>query len=566
LNVNSEVLPEIARYKAVRYIHEAHPPRLMNNVAQPQDIVQGNVAWEIIQGNAIFNGIEYKGEGQVIAIADTGFDRGDIRDVPPAFTGRVEKLYSLGRINNSDDPDSHGTHVCGTAVGVINSPQYGLIEAPASQAKLVMQSCYKDKHSILGGIPVGLTELFRVPYDDDGARIHSNSWGTSRRGIQDEYNSYAQSVDKFIWEHPDMVICFAAGNDGVCSNEAGQIAPSSISAEPAAKNCITVGASESRQPQITWDRGDQPYTYGSLCSKKFGKRPIYSDHMADNPEGMAAFSSRGPTANSRIKPDIVAPGTCILSTLSRLANPNGSYGISHDANLEFKSGTSMATPLVASCCAVIRECLIKNGCVAPTAALIKAILINGAVRLRGQYGPLEVKRWPNCDSGFGRINLANSVSLAANGQYGGYREATLDDSGEFLEIRITAPDTVPRSQLKVTLVYSDPPGAALQNNLNLIVSSCNVEMHGNKGHTIYRPGYDDRGDFDNDNNVEQVVWTEIISGEVTIKVLAYRVTRYKQPFACVWQFYSDEQREYLEHMRREFMERQERGLLLQGLF
>ena len=38
--------------------------------------------------------------------------------------------------------------------------------------------------------------------------------------------------------------------------------------------------------------------------------------MADNPDQVVAFSSRGPTEDGRIKPDVVAPGTFILSTRS----------------------------------------------------------------------------------------------------------------------------------------------------------------------------------------------------------------------------------------------------------
>ncbi|EEP81174.1 predicted protein [Uncinocarpus reesii 1704] len=535
-----EALTAFAGMDAIRYIHEAHEPRPANEITR-----------DIIHGNARIKSEIYKGTGQVIAVADTGFDIGDQTDTLSAFAGRVKRLYPLGRPDNADDPTGHGTHVCGIIVGNIKSQHYQHIEAPASEAQLVIQSCYKTKNRTLGGLPPDLADLFRVPYVEDGARIHTNSWSTAPMYGQPPYNGAARSVDEFVWKHQDMVICFAAGNDGRDGAKTGRTDPGSISSEPAAKNCITVGASESARPDITWDSSilstkPKEFTYGEYFPSKFPKPPISTDHMANNVDGMAAFSSRGPTKEKRFKPDVVAPGTCILSTCSRrLKIPFKHYGISKDKELMFDSGTSMATPLVASCCAVIREALIKNGCPAPTAALVKALLINGAVELKGQYEPSEAKPTPNSDFGFGRVNLENSLIPVGRGTTGGYIEATLDDDEEKdpYKLEITVPQsndghskstTLPT--LKVTLVYSDLQGAELQNNLNLAVISGDVERHGNQGTKEFRTeGPWEQDDFDNLNNVEQVTWEGISPGKVIIKIRTAWVTSDDQPFACVWQ-------------------------------
>jgi hypothetical protein len=80
--------------------------------------------------------------------------------------------------------------------------------------------------------------------------------------------------------------------------------------------------------------------------------------------------------------------------------------------------------------------------------------------------------------------------------------------------------------LKVTLVWSDPPGAALQNDLDLIVRAHNgQERHGNSG--------TGRG-FDRVNNVEQIVWPNIPPGDAQITVRAFRITKFPQPFAYAW--------------------------------
>src|ERR1044072_573657 len=121
---------------------------------------------------------------------------------------------------------------------------------------------------------------------------------------------------------------------------------------------------------------------------------------------MAAFSSRGPTPEGRIGPTVVGPGTSVLSALSRAATstPGDPFGSSADPAFMFDSGTSMATPLVAGCVAVLRETLVKNGTPKPSAALIKAMLINGADELKGQYPPSEAGPSPNNNSGFGIVN------------------------------------------------------------------------------------------------------------------------------------------------------------------
>ena len=77
----------------------------------------------------------------------------------------------------------------------------------------------------------------------------------------------------------------------------------------------------------------------------------------------------------------------------------------------------MATPLVAGCAAVLREALIDNGTESPSAALIKALLINGAEILS--------QPMPNVESGFGRVNLAKSIAVAPGEEGAAFREGNL---------------------------------------------------------------------------------------------------------------------------------------------
>jgi subtilisin family serine protease len=390
----------------------------------------------------------------------------------------------------------------------------GAIQGGAPEATLVLESVL-DSNGNLGGLPVDLHDLFEPPYLDDGARVHTNSWGSTTPGLP--YNSSSREIDDMVMQHPDLVICFAAGNDGADANADGVIDPASIGSEAAAKNCITVGASESVRPF------KPPYI--KLSRRDFPADPVASDLQADDPDGLVAFSSRGPTKERRLKPDVVAPGTCILSTLSRDARDPHTFGTSDDPLFFFDSGTSMATPLVAGCVAVLRETLVKNGTPKPTAALVKALLINGAVELPGQYTPSEAGPSPNNDSGWGRVDLAGSVIIPDADPNAGFREGSALKVGEQEALEIEIPHDA-TATLKITLVWTDPPGAALQNDLDLIVIAADGrERHGNMGTS---------DGFDRLNNVEQVLWTDIPDGTAQVVVRAHRVTVGLQPYALAW--------------------------------
>jgi hypothetical protein len=500
--VREDQLADLAAIEEVRTVEPAPRRQLFNNVART-----------ILDADVVGGSTPFEGAGQVVAVADTGFDRGSVSNVHPAFTGRVVRLYALGRPGRADDPDGHGTHVAGSVLGDGTSATMGgAVRGTAPRAQLVLQSLL-SAGGALGGIPIDLRNLFRPPYDDD-ARVHTNSWGSVVPGRP--YDSSSREIDDMVWNNPDLVILFAAGNDGVDANRNGVVDAGQIGAEAAAKNCITVGASESERPGFTRTYDDFPF------NGRFPASPIRDDLQADDPRGMAAFSSRGPTREGRIKPDVVAPGSCILSTRSRaLVMVSTTFGTSADPLLRFESGTSMATPLVAGCVAVLREALLAGG-VAPSAALVKALLINGAVELPGQYSPSEAGRSPNISSGFGLVNLSASVAAAEGRQGTGFREAGPLQQGDEDEFSVEVPDD--GSTLKVTLVWSDPPGAALQNDLDLIVRADGREQHGNVGETTR---------FDRVNNVEQVVWTGLPAGPVSVVVRGFRVTR-PQPFACAW--------------------------------
>jgi serine protease AprX len=502
LTVYPKYLDAVAQIDAVRHIEPVAERKLHNNMAR-----------QILRAGTPLGTAAFEGTGEVVAVCDTGFDKGSRTNVHPAFRGRVKKLYALGRAK-ADDPHGHGTHVAGSVLGDGKSTVLGgAIRGTAPKAVLVLQSVL-DPQGGLGGLPNDLKVLFQDPYATQEARVHTNSWGD--QGNFGVYTSNAKEIDDFVWSHRDLVICFAAGNEATDANQDGVIDRGSVTPPGTAKNCITVGATENLRPsvQITYE------TFG------FPSLPFRSDKVADNPEGMAAFSSRGPTQDGRIKPDVVAPGTSILSTKSRNAQPATDWGVSADPAFMFDGGTSMATPLVAGCVAVLREWLRKNqGLATPSAALVKALLINGARDISGQYVPSEAGGIPNFAEGFGRVDLANTI-----GPFGAQETVVFHDEGDALETgdERNFPVNLPAgaSLLKATLVWTDPAGESLQNDLDLIVRAADgTERHGNMPAAS--------NDFDRINNVEQVVWTALPAGAAQITVRAHRTALLPQPFALV---------------------------------
>lgn len=392
-----EQIAGLARLPDVRWIEPYVEPHLLN------DRVQNN--W-LLGTAAIWEDLGLYGQNQIVGIADSGLDTGNVNTLHLDVRGRLLQAFALGRPGDWSDSSvaqGHGTHVTGSVLGNgalsgsnPTSHQYsGSNAGSAPEARLVFQSLL-DSEGSLGGLPDDLKRLFQQSYNA-GARIHSNSWGAPTRGM---YDLDAQNVDQFAWEHPDMTILFAAGNAGKDRNLDGVVDLDSLDSPGTAKNAITVGATESQRFTSATDTW---LGYGFLAN------PLRTDLTSDNHWGMAAFSSRGPTDDGRMKPDLVTPGVNIQSL--NLTSQGGGY--------KLLSGTSMATPLTAGLAALVREWYNSvQGVANPSAALIKATLLNGTMRIDpGQYGTgsdQEIPNtWPNPVAGWGRTNIKHSIAPAS---------------------------------------------------------------------------------------------------------------------------------------------------------
>jgi hypothetical protein len=136
---------------------------------------------------------------------------------------------------------------------------------------------------------------------DDGQRVFLLDRGVADAG---RYGVESRVIDRFSREHLEMVVVAAAGNAAVDVNPAdGVVDAGSVGSPATAKNALAVGAAEGRR--------DVARIWYESWPEDFAVEPIATDRMAqaDGPQGMAAFSGRGPCADGRTKPDLVAPGT-----------------------------------------------------------------------------------------------------------------------------------------------------------------------------------------------------------------------------------------------------------------
>jgi len=195
------------------------------------------------------------GHGQVVGCSDTGIDldncfywdhttgQAPFTYETPNPMQRKILLYITKHGDEADVKDGHGTHVTGSIAGDARTLQGGPAEPEqyngmAPDSKLAFTDISNGGRGLT--IPLSLEGgedggLFPEPYEA-GARIHSNSWGSDYSG----YSISAQEIDRYVFDNPDFLVLFAAGNDG----EKGLY---SIGEPATCKNCLAVGASQNAE-------------------------------------------------------------------------------------------------------------------------------------------------------------------------------------------------------------------------------------------------------------------------------------------------------------------------------
>jgi len=585
VSANSAFVDAIAQVDDVASISNYHLNEKFSNSNGP---ALNDKAGDII-GAGVANSRGYDGSSQTAAVSDTGIGGGTTTTAHPDIpSSRVAAIFnwpgaaggcfqSVTNDGSVDVDSGHGTHTAGSVLSAGEPGGQGRGVAPA--AHLVFQSTenwatitsfcqifggWPANGYFLIGLPGDLKTMYQQAYDA-GARIHSNSWGSSVAG---DYTADSAETDSFVWTNRDMVITFSAGNEGTDANSDGVVDNDSIGSPGTSKNVITVGASENQRTDnypcdtsLTYTSHDTYQTgqtcnsmggnqanflgtYGQRYPADFPANPLFSDVTAGNSKQMASWSSRGPTDDTRIKPDVVAPGTWILSAYSSLhqegygdpLNPqNGVYqwdgwGTPYNSEYKYMGGTSMSNPIAAGGATVVKDYYNKAHFINATAALVKATIINSAVDMQDENNdgandndfPI-----PNNHEGWGLVNLDG----ATDGTIAFVEEAAGLSTGGSQAFNVTTTG----GPLKVTLVWSDYPSTDtatinLVNDLDLTVSGPSGTFRGN----VFSGGWSATGgSADRRNNVENAYIQSPVAGTYTVTINAFNIPNGPQKFALV---------------------------------
>ena len=293
-------VPELTRYYDPMYINVDYRVTLNLNVSVGL-IVDFN-RLNILENQL---GFDIDGSGIYIAILDTGIDWRHPDFYFPNGTSKI--VYNISLVPDEDPYDyyGHGTHVAGIAAGT-GLASNGAFKGVAPGALLMnIKVVSREGFGLTSWIIAGIEEAV-----DKGADVINLSLGGGLNGDGDD--PLSRAVDWAVKQ--DVVVVVAAGNDGPNYSTLGSPAVSTLA--------ITVGA-------------------------------------VDKDVELAEFSSRGPTGDVRVKPDVLAPGVDIIAPLAReslLEQLLGDIRIEGDGGDYIPlSGTSMSTPHVAGVAALLKQ-------------------------------------------------------------------------------------------------------------------------------------------------------------------------------------------------------------------
>ena len=457
----------------------------------------------------------------VVGVVDDGFDNGTTSPLHPDFheLGVLANPSRVGFVGNCTTDASgngvagHGnlnTGIVGSYNNLSGSPhqdaggyRIGLGMSPYGRmsSTKVFTNAGSWSDTNCGGTNAGVV----ANAISGGAGLTSNSWGAAVGGA---YNVDSQDYDSLTRDsvsgtagNQEMLHVFSAGNSGSSAN--------TIGSPGTAKNVLTVGATENVRDNGTSDG----------CGES----------NANNADDCATFSSRGPTDDNRIKPDITAPGTHVQGPASQDPAFNGdgvcgmyptsSYYPLGQTLYTWSSGTSHSCPAVAGSASLAWNyygtVLAPGNTASP--AMLKALLTNSARYLNGASTGGNL---PHNAQGWGDVNLGTLTDGTA--RYLVDQTITFGATGNDQIFTGTVADT--GKPFRVTLVWTDAPGSttgnAYVNDLNLEVTAGGVTYLGNVFSGAFSAA---GGTADPRNNIEGVFLPVGTSGQVTIRVIGANI-------------------------------------------
>jgi serine protease AprX len=376
----------LARNPQVAHVEDNAPVHALNDSARDSfGVTKARLDDPALDGNADGNPNAYSKDDLVAAVIDTGIDTGhlDLDD------GKVLAFRDfVNGVNTPYDDDGHGTHVAATIAGDGEARADRLHAGVAPGAALVGVKVLDSNGNgstanVIAGINWAVQN--KALY---GIEAISMSLGIA--GCNAGTDGTSQAVNNAV--AAGIVVVAAAGNEGpgTCT----------IDSPGSATGAIAVGA------------------------------------MADLDSGgfyQAYFSSRGPTLDGRVKPDVSAPGVNILS--AQAGTTSGYVS---------ESGTSMATPFVSGL-----TLLMLDANAALTPAQLKADVKQTAIDwARGGDNKTTGTTGADIDYGAGRLDAYAALQAAGAPisqppfpPQHELREGTLSGTGAQVDFPLTITDT-----------------------------------------------------------------------------------------------------------------------------
>ncbi len=479
------------------------PTVLWTEYVGPKPILDDEMSSQIVAGNynasntvtapgyiASIGALGLTGAGVTWAVTDTGIDYAN----PELGASRIVGGHDFpscpvtaSQPGNDNSQGGHGTHVAGIigGAGVVaggtdgSSFHYGIGIAPQVSLVALNPICV----GAAPWPPAGGWQENSKQAIVRNAIGTNNSW-TSGEGTNVGYNATARTHDFMVRDgnfdttgvNDPFMIVFSAGNSG--SN------PSTLTAPKEAKNPIIVAASQNQR-------------VGSIMN-------------------IASFSSRGPAVDGRVLPTITTPGEQIASTrrIGGASSCGTAIGAAPLDNYAFCSGTSMAAPHASGVAVLLTQWWRQNnGGATPSPAMIKALMVNGAVEMTGVAASI-----PNSTEGWGRVQLRQSIAEGLQAVRTDQTEL-LDSVAQVYERTYGVPDGT--KPVRITLAWTDAPGAAganpaLVNNLDLEVVAGGQTYRGN----VFTNGQSTTGGTADNRNPVENVYLPAGTGAVTIRVIA----------------------------------------------
>ena len=383
-------------------VEEDSPVHASNDTAQSSfGVAKARLDAPSLDGSLDGNSDVFSKSDLVAAVIDTGIHASHL----DLDEGKVIafKDFVGGRTTPYDD-NGHGTHVAATIAGDGDARTDRLHRGVAPGAALVGVKVLNAQGS--GSMSTIVSALDWVVANRVTHGIEAINLSLGAAGCSNGTDATSLAVNRA--HDAGLVVAVAAGNEGprACS----------IGTPAAAAKALTVGA------------------------------------MADMGAGgffQAYFSSRGKTADGRIKPDVSAPGVSITS--ARHATTTGYVAF---------SGTSMATPFVAGV-----ALLMQDASTSLTPQQVKDRIMSSAVDWgRGGDGRTAGSLGADIEYGAGRLD-AYAALAAAGATIGApppvpaheLREGSLGGSGLQVEYQLNVVDT--RFPVAVTLIHPTVSGA-----------------------------------------------------------------------------------------------------------